>query len=55
MFWASNRAPNPRIARLSEITCFPTGSFRVRAASATVAVGGEPTFAEATVNGEVAP
>lgn len=44
MFWVSNRAPNPRIARLSEITCFPTDPFRVRTASATAVVGGNATF-----------
>lgn len=55
MFWVSNRAPNPRIARLSEITCFPTDPFRVRTASATAVVGGQRPFADATVSGKVAP
>jgi hypothetical protein len=55
MFWASNRAPNLRIARLSEITCFPTDPFRVRTASATAVVAGKPTFAGACADGEVAP
>ena len=54
MFWVSNRAPNPRIARLSEITCFPTDPFRVHTASATAVVGGKGTFANTRANDEVA-